>query len=164
MLRVQLCIAKGEPGSQHSHRTGPPEVGAATVCRRKKREPKNCDRTIPAAASRPGNQNDCGHWLSCCAARIRYVQPWRLAWARTVPSGMFILRAISRRPKPPKKAVLICSQVSWVIFRRIRVWTIILPLVRLYNSNLSAANGIGAALGMALRARCRRRLRPRRRR
>ena len=43
---------------------------------------------------------------------------WR---ARTVPSGMSILRAISRSPTPAAYPVLTCSQMSFVIFRRILV-------------------------------------------
>jgi hypothetical protein len=62
--------------------------------------------------------SDCITPTSRVATWICWVQPWRLAWARTVPSGIFILRAISRRPIPDTYATLICSQRSEEILLR----------------------------------------------
>jgi hypothetical protein len=44
------------------------------------------------------------------ASLICFDQASRLARASTVPSGMFMFRAISRSPMPLAYAVLICSQ------------------------------------------------------
>lgn len=51
-----------------------------------------------------------------------------LSVSHTLPSEIFILRAISRRLIPAAYPVLICSQVSLVIFRRIRFRVIVLTL------------------------------------
>jgi hypothetical protein len=59
--------------------------------------------------------SDCITATPRVATWICWVQPWRFAWARTVPSGMSILRAISRSPTLAAYPVLICPHVSFVI-------------------------------------------------
>ena len=56
---------------------------------------------------------DCGKAAACFAASICCVQPSRFARASTVPSGTFILRAISLRPIPAAYPALIWSHVSF---------------------------------------------------
>ena len=55
---------------------------------------------------------------SAFADLICRVQPSRFARARRVPAGMPMLRAISRKPIPEARAVLICSQRSEEILLR----------------------------------------------